>query len=156
VGQNGPVHEWGFVQNLTIFVLLINSLTCISYIKVGHINLLKYKYFIYIYIYIFTVQIQVRKLVKLRMEVICCSVWFWQSFDPTAESDPITNRKHANLNLGVHSEGIVELHHELPIISQVLREWRISRCRHRAVPEGVVVADQSPNLHKLNQPLVVV
>jgi hypothetical protein len=44
-----------------------------------------------------------------------------QSLDPTAESDPITNREHADLNSGVHSEGIVELHHKLPIIGQVLR-----------------------------------
>lgn len=144
---------------------------------IDHIKLLKYKYFIlwkqiksaplkYGLLQSWTVhiqiQIQVKKGQRKRKRKImgrckpCVRVGFGRSFDPTAESDPITNRKHADLDLGVGSECLVELQHEVPVVPNVLTKRRIRRRHNRTIPEGIVVANHSPYLNKVNQPLVIV
>lgn len=57
-----------------------------------------------------------------------------QSLDPAAEGDSITNRKHANFDSGVHSQGLVELQHEVPVVPNILPERSIRGCHHRTVP----------------------
>lgn len=79
-----------------------------------------------------------------------------QSLDPTADSDSITNRKHADFNPGVHSQSLVELQHEIPVIPNILPERCIRGCHHRPVPQGVVVPDHTSHFNKLDEPLVVV
>ena len=78
------------------------------------------------------------------------------SLDPTAESDTITNRKHANFNPGVSCKCLVELQNKVPIVPHILPHRRVGWCHHRSIPQGIVIPNQPSDLDKLNQPLVVV
>lgn len=78
------------------------------------------------------------------------------SVEPTANGDSITDGKHADLDSGIGSESLVELKNEVPVVPDVLPQWSIRRSNHGAVPQSVVVADNSSYFHQLDQSLVVV
>ena len=80
----------------------------------------------------------------------------YQSIDPTADSDSITNREHADLNPRVSSKSLVKLKNKVSVVTNVLPHWRIRRSHDRAVPQSVVVADHSSNFHKIDQTFMVV
>ena len=72
------------------------------------------------------------KIRKIK-RVFLILVWT-PSFDPTADSDAITNRKHANLNPRVSCKSLVELQHKVSVVPHVLTQWCIRWGHHRAIP----------------------
>lgn len=78
------------------------------------------------------------------------------SVEPAANSDSISDGKHADLDSGIGGESLVELENEVPVVPDVLPQWSIRRSHHRAVPESVVVPDYASDFNQVYQPLVVV
>ncbi|KAK8965806.1 hypothetical protein KSP40_PGU002098 [Platanthera guangdongensis] len=79
-----------------------------------------------------------------------------QLIDAAAEGDAITDGKLADLDAVVGGEGFVELEHKVAVVADVLADGRVSRHRHRAVPESVVLGDNTADLDEVDAEAVVV
>ena len=80
----------------------------------------------------------------------------YKSVEAAAEGDAVADGQLTDLDAGVGGEGLVELEHEVPVVTHVLPQRRVGRGHHGPVPQRVVVADDSADLHQFDQSLVVV
>lgn len=78
------------------------------------------------------------------------------SLDTAAEGDAVADGELADLDALVGGERLVEGEHEVAVEADVLAHGRVVGEHDGAVPQRVVVADEAPDLHQLEQPLVVV
>jgi len=78
------------------------------------------------------------------------------SLDAAAEGDAVADGELADLDALVGGERLVEDEHEVAVEADVLAHGGVVGEYDGAVPQRVVVADEAPRLHQLEQPLVVV
>lgn len=78
-----------------------------------------------------------------------------KSNNTTAEGDAVPHGELADLDPVICSESVVELHHEAPGVSDIVRKQSIGWRHHRSIPERVVVPDHSPNFDQLHYSIMI-
>ncbi|MFS8016972.1 hypothetical protein Hanom_Chr15g01374801 [Helianthus anomalus] len=68
----------------------------------------------------------------------------------TAKSNSIANRKLTDLNPRISSQCFVKFQHKVSVIPNIFPKRCIRWCHQRSIPKGVVIANHSTNLNKIN------